>query len=87
MWRFFCVGDGITAKKTALYLIYGQSITMRMESLGLNAQESPELSVILSPKMSAQPTIDVEMEAKKPKKNTFAKIRIKVKSMFMFEVD
>ncbi|XP_027908282.1 TMV resistance protein N-like [Vigna unguiculata] len=76
---FVGVGDGITAKKTAVYLIYGQSITMRLESLGLNAQESPELSVILSPKMSAQPTTDVEMEAKKPKKNTFAKIRKKVR--------
>ncbi|WVZ17091.1 hypothetical protein V8G54_010073 [Vigna mungo] len=72
---FVGVGDGITAKKAAVYLIYDQSITMRMESLGLSAQESPELSVILSPKMSARPTTDVEMKANKPKKNIFAKIR------------
>jgi len=30
-------GHGITAKKTAVYLICGQTIKMRMESLGLSA--------------------------------------------------
>ncbi|KAK7382713.1 hypothetical protein VNO80_01728 [Phaseolus coccineus] len=77
---FVGVGHGITAKKTAVYLIYGQSITMRMESLGVSAQSLHELSVTLWPKLSAQPSTDVEMEpSKKLKKNVFAKMANKVR--------
>ena len=77
---FVGVGHGITAKKTAVYLIYGHSITMRMESLGLSAQSLHELSVTLWPELSAQPSTGVEMEpSKKPKKNIFAKMTNKVR--------
>ncbi|CAJ1949607.1 unnamed protein product [Sphenostylis stenocarpa] len=64
---FVGVDHGITVKKTAVYLIYAQSITMRIEPR--------DLSVRLSPELSPQPFTYAEMEPlKKPKKNIFTKI-------------
>ncbi|KAL2319323.1 hypothetical protein Fmac_028292 [Flemingia macrophylla] len=71
----------MNVKKTAVYLLYGQPITMAMEPL---------------PEVSAQPSPDVEMESslndqmeqpKKPKKKIFTKIAKKMRVCFMLQLE
>lgn len=65
---FVAFGHEMIVKKTAVYLIYGQPITTRMEPL-------PEVSEHLSPDVEMDSSFNVQMEPpKKPKKNIFTKI-------------
>ncbi|RDX60563.1 TMV resistance protein N, partial [Mucuna pruriens] len=70
---FVAFGHRMTVMKTAVYLIYGQPITTRMES-------SPKVSAQPSPDVEMEPSLNVQMESsKKPKKNIFKKITKKMR--------
>ncbi|RDX81320.1 hypothetical protein CR513_38010, partial [Mucuna pruriens] len=86
---FVAMGHGITVKNTAVYLIYGQSITTRMESSPeVSIQPSSDVEMEPSSEVSMQPSSDVEMEpslnvqmepSKMPKKKIHIKITKKIR--------
>jgi hypothetical protein len=49
---FVAIGDGITVKETAVYLIYDQSAKEKLEP-----ESSPEEEVQLSPEMKIEPSL------------------------------
>ncbi|XP_061370926.1 disease resistance protein RPV1-like isoform X2 [Gastrolobium bilobum] len=68
---FVAFGHGLTAKKTAVYVIYGQSITVEVEpSINVEMEPPPELNAQLSPsvemepasELNSKPSPSVEME-------------------------
>jgi hypothetical protein len=53
---FVAIGDGITVKETAVYLIYDQSAKEKLEP-----ESSPEEEVQLSPEMKIEPSLLLRM--------------------------
>ncbi|CAJ2634996.1 unnamed protein product [Trifolium pratense] len=69
---FVVFGGGVIVKETAVYLIYGQSITTDFEqsiimevepSTNMEMEPSAEVNVQLSPKMEVQPSLNLKVEA------------------------
>jgi len=69
---FVAFGHGLTAKETAVYLIYDQSTAMEIEPSTtmevdpipeVQVQPSPDVEMELSPGVEAQPSSDVETES------------------------
>ncbi|XP_061372300.1 uncharacterized protein LOC133314797 [Gastrolobium bilobum] len=78
---FLAFGHGVTVKETAVYLIYGQSITFEIEpSISMEMEPSPELNVQSSPNMKTEPSPKLKKKSSpavkiepspEPKKNIF----------------
>jgi hypothetical protein len=89
---FVAFGHGLTAKETAVYLIYDQSTAMETESSitvevepipEAQVQQSPDVEMELSPGVEAQSSSEVETESplavkSKPKPNPNDKIFVRL---------
>ncbi|XP_061349944.1 uncharacterized protein LOC133295163 [Gastrolobium bilobum] len=66
---FVAFGHGLTVRETAVYLIYGQSITVEIEP-SINVEIEPSINVKIepSPELNIQPSPNMKMETS-PKTN------------------
>ncbi|CAJ1949597.1 unnamed protein product [Sphenostylis stenocarpa] len=88
---FVCFGHGMTVEKTGVYLIFGQSVTRMEPSPEVSAPPSGDGSVLSSPEVEMEPSLNAQMEpslnvqmelSKKPKKDIFSKSAKKMKACF-----
>ena len=60
---FVSIGNGLTVKEMAVYLIYGQSTAIEIESIPeVEVQSSPHEKTESSPEMEAQTSADVKIQ-------------------------